>query len=119
MDVLNTGYSDPEKNAAGTVAFSVSIITCALQTGETCICSQMRERFAARIERSANYFIWSLDKSSLPGCVYRLRQCAWFLFNYYGRSQGRRRPSALALAPSGLDNLAARPERDQTPGIQV
>ena len=43
MDVLNTGYSDLEKNAAGTVAFSVSFITCAEKTGETCIFSQMRE----------------------------------------------------------------------------
>lgn len=81
MDVLNTGYSDPEKNAAGTVAFSVSFITFAVRIGETCICSQKRERFAARIERSVNYFIWSLDKSSLSGCAFRLRHCAWFLFN--------------------------------------
>lgn len=44
FDVLNTGYSDPDINAAGTVAFSVSFITCAVRIGETCIFSQMRER---------------------------------------------------------------------------
>ena len=74
-------FRSKKKSVAVTAAFFVSIITCALQTGETCICSQMRERFAARIERSVNYFIWSLDKSSLSGCAFRLRHCAWFLFN--------------------------------------
>ena len=43
MDVLNTGSLDLEKCLAGTVAFSVSFITCAEKTGETCISSQMRE----------------------------------------------------------------------------